>query len=134
MGEAGQLEQAFLNIILNAVEAMPEGGTLTISSRPVFLPRSSNRPTYVAVDFTDTGAGMNEEQRRRAFTSILTTTKSKGTGLGLAIVGRVVETHHGRAKIKSRAGQGTTISVLLPIERTPEPHSDKAHQLWTGEG
>jgi signal transduction histidine kinase len=120
MGEAGQLEQAFLNLILNAVEAMPEGGTLTISSRLVSLPRAMTRSAYVAVEFADTGLGMSAEQRRRAFSSILTTTKSKGTGLGLAIVGRVADTHRGRVKIKSRVGQGTTISVLLPVERPVE--------------
>src|SRR5207244_2716809 len=78
MGEAGQIEQAFLNLILNAVEAMPQGGILTIVSRPVFLPRAAAQPTYVAVEFADTGSGMTQEQRRRAFTSILTTTKARG--------------------------------------------------------
>jgi two-component system nitrogen regulation sensor histidine kinase GlnL len=121
MGEAGQLEQAFLNLILNAAEAMPEGGTLTITSRAVALPRQSERPTHVAMDFTDTGHGMSPEQRRRAFSSVLSSTKAKGTGLGLAIVARVVETHRGQVKIKSRTGQGTTIRVLLPIERPVEP-------------
>ena len=69
------------------------------------------------VEFKDTGAGMSEEQCRRAFTSLLSTTKRKGTGLGLAIVNRVVDTHRGRVKIKSRVGEGTTISLFLP----PEP-------------
>jgi signal transduction histidine kinase len=115
MGEAGQLEQAFLNLMLNAAEAMSEGGTLTITSRAVSLPRRSPRPTHVAVDFQDTGPGMSAEQRRRAFTSVLHTTKAKGTGLGLAIVGRVVETHRGQMHIKSRLGHGTTIRILLPL-------------------
>ncbi len=120
MGEAGQLEQAFLNLILNAAEAMPGGGSLTIISRSVAVPRQAGRPSHVAVDFVDTGHGMSPEQRRRAFSSVLSTTKAKGTGLGLAIVARVVETHRGQVKIKSRVGQGTTISVLLPLERQTE--------------
>jgi signal transduction histidine kinase len=120
MGEAGQLEQAFLNLILNAAESMAEGGTLTICSRGLRLPRRAARPSYVAVDFRDTGHGMSSEQKRRAFASVLSTTKAKGTGLGLAIVSRVVETHRGRVKIKSTPGQGTTVSVLLPIERPAE--------------
>jgi signal transduction histidine kinase len=115
MGEAAQLEQAFLNLMLNAAEAMPRGGTLTVKSREVFLPRSATKPTYVAVEFGDTGQGINEEQRRRAFRSVLQTTKAKGTGLGLAIVARVIETHHGKIKIRSRVGEGTTVSIMLPV-------------------
>jgi signal transduction histidine kinase len=115
MGAATQLEQAFLNLALNAAEAMLEGGTLTITARSVRLPRGSERPTHVAVEFRDTGPGMSEEQRRGAFKSVLSTTKAKGTGLGLAIVARVVEAHRGRVKIRSRAGQGTTVSVVLPV-------------------
>jgi signal transduction histidine kinase len=117
MGEGGQLEQAFLNLILNAAEAMSDGGTLTITSHSLSLPRRAPRPTHVAVDFTDTGHGMSSEQRRRAFSSVLSTTKAKGTGLGLAIVARVVETHRGQVKIKSRLGEGTTVRVVLPLER-----------------
>src|SRR6266478_4838599 len=82
-GERTQLEQAFLNVILNAAEAMPHGGTLTISSRTASVPRPGARPTHALVEFKDTGQGMSEEQRRRAFTSLLSTTKAKGTGLGL---------------------------------------------------
>jgi signal transduction histidine kinase len=114
MADATQLEQAFLNLILNAVEAMPKGGKFTISSHPL-PPRSEGRATHVVVEFKDTGEGMTEEQRRRAFTSVLSTTKPRGTGLGMAIVGRVIETHHGEIKIKSRRGQGTAIIVKLPV-------------------
>ena len=121
MGAATQLEQAFLNLILNAAEAMPGGGTLTITSRSVRLPRGSAQPTHVAVEFRDTGQGMSEEQRRRAFTSVLSTTKAKGTGLGLAIVARVVEAHRGRVKIRSRLGHGTTVSVILPLRPDSSP-------------
>ncbi len=116
MGDATQLEQAFLNLILNAAEAMPDGGTLAIKSRAIRLPRAAAQPTHVAVEFKDTGAGMSEEQQRRAFRSVLSTTKTKGTGLGLAIVGRVVETHRGKVKIKTHRDRGTTIVLSLPVK------------------
>ncbi len=115
LGDAPQLEQAFLNLILNAAQAMPAGGTLTVTSRSLSAPRRARRPTHVAVEFTDTGPGMAQEQRRRAFTAVLNTTKAAGTGLGLAIVGRVVQTHHGKVKIKSPPGGGTTVTILLPV-------------------
>ncbi len=115
MGDAPQLEQAFLNLILNATEAMPDGGTLTIKSRVVKLSRTSPNPTHVALEFRDTGKGMSKEIQERAFTAVLSTTKAKGTGLGLAIVGRVIETHHGDIRIKSRLDHGTTIIIALPM-------------------
>jgi signal transduction histidine kinase len=118
-GESSQIEQALLNLILNAAEAMPQGGTLTLTTRPVGPHRSRSHPTHVAMDIQDTGHGMTEEFRKRAFHSLLQTTKSKGTGLGLAIVARVVETHHGKVKIKSRPGAGTTISIILPVDPAP---------------
>jgi signal transduction histidine kinase len=106
MGDAPQLEQAFLNLILNAAEAMPDGGTLTVKSRAA--------KSRVTIEFKDTGTGMSEEMQRQAFTAVLSTTKAKGTGLGLAIVGRIVETHHGTVQIKSRPGGGTAILISLP--------------------
>jgi signal transduction histidine kinase len=109
-----QLEQAFLNLILNAVEAMPGGGKLTIVTRAQSA-TDNERPTHVWVEFTDTGEGMTEEQSRRLFTSLLSTTKSRGTGLGLAIVSRVVETHRGEVSVESKPGEGTTIRVKLPL-------------------
>ena len=112
-GDAPQLEQAFLNLILNAAEAMGEGGTLTIRSRVV---RGADKAVRVAVEFKDTGGGMSAEQQKQAFKTVLATTKAKGTGLGLAIVGRIIETHHGEIQIRSRAGRGTTIRVALPVK------------------
>jgi signal transduction histidine kinase len=114
--DATQLEQAFLNLTLNAVEAMPSGGRLTLTTRVARAPRSHEPPTHIEVEFKDTGAGMSEEQRKRAFTSLLNTTKARGTGLGLAIVRRVVETHRGKVRIASRAGRGTAITVTLPLQ------------------
>jgi signal transduction histidine kinase len=93
---------------------MPEGGTLSIASRTIKPSGIGAQPSKVVVEFKDTGVGMSEAQRRRAFTTVLSTTKAKGTGLGLAIVARIVETHQGEIQIKSRVGQGTTISIVLP--------------------
>jgi signal transduction histidine kinase len=115
MADNTQLAQAFLNLTLNAVEAMPQGGTLTISTRAVTLPRRGRQPSHVLIEFRDTGKGMPEEQRRRRYSSFLSTTKQKGTGLGLAIVSRVVETHRGKVRILSRPGKGTAIIITLPV-------------------
>ena len=116
MGDAPQLEQAFLNLILNAAEAMSDGGTLTIRTRGIHLPRTSAQPTHVVVEFKDIGKGMSEEMQKRAFTAVLATTKAKGTGLGLAIVGRIIETHRGTIRIKSRVGKWTNIQITLPAK------------------
>ena len=112
--DAPQLSQVFLNLTLNALEAMPDGGRLTIETRAIRLPRSAPKPTHVRIEFTDTGCGMDATTRERAFTSLLNTSKPGGTGLGLAIVGRIVESHRGRIKIKP-SDSGTTFSILLPV-------------------
>jgi len=108
MGDATQLEQAFLNLILNAAEAMPNGGTLTVKTRLL-------QGGQISVAFKDTGEGMSPEQQQRAFKTVLATTKAKGTGIGLAIVGRVIDTHRGQIRILSRPGRGTTMRVTLPV-------------------
>lgn len=116
LADPAQLEQTFLNLILNAVEAMPNGGKLTITTSAVRVPPDSARPTHVAIEFKDTGHGMTKEQRQRAFGSLLNTTKARGTGLGLAIVSRVVDAHRGHVKVKSTPGRGTTIQIVLPLQ------------------
>jgi signal transduction histidine kinase len=112
LGDAAQLEQVFLNLALNAIEAMPQGGILTVSTRRSQGAEPGASP-MIEVEFKDTGQGMTEEQQRRAFTSLLSTTKTKGTGLGLAMVGKIIEAHHGEIAIRSRPG-GTTITIQLP--------------------
>lgn len=110
-GDSTQLEQAFLNLVLNAAEAMPTGGQLTIVTR--HMQDSAGR--WVEVIFRDTGHGMNKVQRDRALSSVLSTTKARGTGLGLAIVSRVAETHQGQLEIRSQPGLGTEVVVRLPV-------------------
>ena len=94
---------------------MPQGGRLTVTTRVIAPTNGAAKSARLAIEFKDTGEGMSDDQCKRAFTSLLNSTKSKGTGLGLAIVSRVVETHRGEVKIKSRPGHGTTMSVLLPV-------------------
>ncbi len=113
--DATQLEQAFLNLTLNAVEAMPKGGTLTITTKSIHLPRTSAAPTHLLLEFRDSGDGMTREAQARILGSLLSTTKQKGTGLGLAIVRRVVELHRGKLRIRSTPGKGTTMSITLPL-------------------
>ncbi|HZO84995.1 MAG TPA: GAF domain-containing protein [Verrucomicrobiae bacterium] len=108
MADPTQLEQAFLNLTLNAVEAMSNGGKLRIATR--------KNDSSVEVEFQDSGEGMTPDQTQHAFTSLLNTTKAKGVGLGLAIVGRVVEAHRGQTSIQSTKGQGTTITLSFPVQ------------------
>ena len=114
MGDETQLEQAFLNLILNAAEAMPDGGSLTLSTH-IEPPTTKRGHSQVLVELKDTGKGMPEEQRAQAFKSMLNSTKPKGTGLGLAIVGRIIESHGGQVRIKSLHGHGTTITMIFPV-------------------
>jgi signal transduction histidine kinase len=113
-----QLAQALLNLTLNAVEAMPDGGTLTIVCRGDRPLSHGALPSRIIIEFKDTGVGMNEEMRAQKLTSLLKTTKGKGTGLGLAIVRRVVEVHRGVLDIKSRPGKGTEVRLVLPIKKS----------------
>lgn len=101
-----QMEQACLNLILNAVDAMPRGGTLTVAT-------GLHPSSFIILTFQDTGAGMTAEQRTKLFEPFLTT-KAKGTGLGLAIVKKTVEAHRGRIEVASQPGHGTTFRLLLP--------------------
>lgn len=112
-GDRTQLEQAFLNIVLNAAEAMPRGGSLVIATREQPSPGRSPLPG-VAVEFSDTGQGIRPVGRKAGKVSMLNTTKKRGTGIGLAIVHRVVEAHHGRVVFSSRSGEGTVVTIWLP--------------------
>jgi hypothetical protein len=114
-GDATQMEQAFLNLSLNAVEAMPGGGVLMVRTRT--LKSANDRvPVSVAVRFRDTGEGMTPDQVSRLFTSLLSSTKPQGNGLGLAIVKRVVEAHEGQIRTGSVRGRGTAFTLFFPIK------------------
>lgn len=106
-GDEKLLTQVFVNIILNALEAMKSGGTLTIA-----LYAEDNK--HVTVRFSDTGIGMSEEQLARLGEPFFTT-KTDGTGLGLMICRQIVEEHEGTMQVSSHEGRGTTVSVKLRI-------------------
>lgn len=115
LADATQLEQAFLNLTLNAVEAMPQGGRLHITTSARRFTRGATGSTHLTVTFGDSGSGMTTEQKDRAFTSLLSSTKAKGSGLGLVIVRKIVEAHQGKIRITSQAGRGTRITLVLPL-------------------
>jgi signal transduction histidine kinase len=110
MADVTQLEQVFLNLTLNAVEAMPDGGKLTINTR---LEQGDGEPCVI-IEFKDTGHGMSQAQCEKVFKSLLTTNKKRGTGLGLAIVARIIEAHHGSIQVQSKTGKGATFTIRLP--------------------
>jgi signal transduction histidine kinase len=116
MGDSTQLEQTFLNLTLNAVEAMPEGGRLLVRSRTMQSPGDAPQ---ALIEFKDTGPGLPAEQCRHLGGSLLSTTKRTGTGLGLMIVAKIIEAHGGKISAKSRPGQGTQFSILLPVAQHP---------------
>lgn len=110
-GDPELLRHAFVNLVENALQAMPEGGTLTLRTR-----RTSCRGAEaVAIEIADTGEGMDTIVRAKARDPFFTT-RPAGTGLGLAIVERVIRNHGGEVTIESRHGQGTTVRVVLPSE------------------
>jgi signal transduction histidine kinase len=113
MADVTQLEQVFLNLTLNAVDAMADGGRLQIKTCAKKA-EGADGHGFVTIEFRDTGHGMTQAQCEKVFKSLLTTTKKRGTGLGLAIVARIIEAHHGKIEVRSRKGKGTTFTIMLP--------------------
>lgn len=106
--DVDQIQQVFLNIIMNAQEAMGQKGTLTISTRAL--------RDFVEIRFSDTGCGIAEQNINRVFDPFFTTKgNTKGTGLGLSVSYGIIERHQGTIRIKSKLGEGTTVIVNLPI-------------------
>jgi signal transduction histidine kinase/ActR/RegA family two-component response regulator len=110
LGVANELRDALTNLIFNAVDAMPEGGTITLSSS---LMEGSTPLVQVAI--SDTGTGMSEETRRRCLELFFTTKGERGTGLGLAMVYGTVQRHGAEIDIVSRLGIGTTVRLTFPV-------------------
>lgn len=121
MADEAQLAQLFLNLIRNAIEAMPEGGRLTVTSRVLaeyHMAVGEKRSRMVAVEVADTGHGISQDDMAKVGTPFFST-KDFGTGLGLAICQKIVAEHRGLLKIESQPGQGSRISVLMPLIQPP---------------
>ena len=118
MGHPSQLQQVFTNLILNAIQAMPQGGSLTISTG------AGRDPEFTEITFTDTGVGISEENLDKIFEPFFSTKKvGEGTGLGLSVSYGLIKNHGGEIKVTSEKTQGTTFTVMLPLPReviTPE--------------
>ena len=111
IAHADQMRQVFLNMMLNACDAMPHGGTLRVASR---TNRLASQPDMILVEIADTGVGIPPEHLPHLFEPFYTT-KPQGTGLGLAISGHIVTQHGGHVDVASVAGVGTTFTVALPV-------------------
>lgn len=110
VADSAQLQQVFVNIILNAAEAMNGNGILTLSTS------LNGDGTFIEIKFSDTGHGIKEEDQKRLFEPFFTTKEvGKGTGLGLAISYSIIQKHQGMIEVKSEVGKGSTFNVRLPV-------------------
>jgi PAS domain S-box-containing protein len=117
---ADQLKQVLLNLLLNATEAMPNGGRLIVATHTGLGELDAHSPDVVRIDVRDTGTGISEEAVARIFEPFFSTKMQKGTGLGLWVSHGIVQAHGGTLKVRSRAGQGTTFTITLPIAGPPD--------------
>ncbi len=124
-GRASELRQMLVNLIFNALDAMPDGGEIGLT-----IESDANRPGFVNLEVKDTGTGMTPEVRKRCLEPFFTTKGAAGTGLGLATSYGIVKRHHGEIQIESEPGQGTRIIVALPLAQTRllSPRPNGAHK------
>lgn len=110
-GSISHLQQVFLNLLINARDAMPKGGTITVASEV--------RDFKLYLHFADSGTGITSEDMAKLFTPFFTTKEiGKGTGLGLSICNKIITNHQGEIKVASEVDKGTTFTIILPIRRT----------------
>jgi len=113
MGVESEIREALVNLVFNASDAMPTGGTVTLRTK-----QSENK---VVVEVADSGTGMDEPTRRRCLEPFFTTKGERGTGLGLAMVYGIVQRHSAELEIQSELGKGTTISLVFPVMQSTTP-------------
>ena len=125
-GVESEIREALINLLLNAVDAMPNGGTITLATS--VQPETTDRAARIRCEVSDTGAGMDEETRRRCLEPFFTTKGERGTGLGLAMVHGVAQRHGAEIEIESTEGRGTTMRLTFPVAEPGkiQPASDAA--------
>ena len=138
--DRGQMEQVFMNLYVNAWQAMPGGGKIYLETEDVLLDGEQAVPyavapgSYVKISVTDTGTGMDEKTRGRIFDPFFTTKEmGRGTGLGLATVYGIIKSHKGIIHVDSEPGQGTTFTIHLPAsEKEVDKEKPAATEIMTG--
>ena len=116
LGDSVHLQTVFLNLITNALDAMPHGGSLTVKAQQISSPTFSENGKWLEISMTDTGIGIPEESKKKIFDPFFTTKRmGDGTGLGLSICEKIVRDHSGRLDVKSEVGKGSTFFVFLPV-------------------
>ncbi|HEX4141843.1 MAG TPA: ATP-binding protein, partial [Candidatus Methylacidiphilales bacterium] len=148
LADSGLLDRVLVNLVKNAGDAMPQGGTITVTADLVHfgsVASSLEKPEdipYLCVTVSDTGSGMDEATCSRIFEPFFTTKKAgKGTGLGLAVVSNLMEAHHGFIEVQSKVGHGTSFFLYFPVthkseekpiqgtaEELPANSSDQLHE------
>jgi len=108
-----QLEQVLVNLLFNAIDAMPNGGKITVEA---MLTSSDGNPPAVAIAVSDDGNGIDEADLSKIFQPFFSAKKSKGIGLGLSICDRIIQNHGGKITVKSKPGEGTCFKIHLPLE------------------
>ncbi|MEK6590266.1 MAG: ATP-binding protein, partial [Nitrospinota bacterium] len=124
--DSNQMEQVLMNLLVNAMDAMPDGGIITISTEFINLEKRDshihqvlNPGRYILMKVTDTGSGIPEEIKDKIFNPFFTTKgHGKGTGLGLAMVYGIIKEHRGIVNVKTKLGEGTTFEIYLPASYT----------------
>jgi len=109
--DANQIRQVLINIFLNAAQASPKGGTITVATQKVKF------EDYVEIKVTDTGSGISKEDLKHVFDPFFTTKKGEGTGLGLSISYSYIKSHNGQIAINSNINEGTEVKIQLPIRQ-----------------
>jgi signal transduction histidine kinase/ActR/RegA family two-component response regulator/HAMP domain-containing protein len=121
LGIESEIREALINLVFNAVDAMPDGGTLTVRTKTAEAPPAPgvvSRP-LVQIEISDSGVGMSEDTRRRCFEPFFTTKGERGTGLGLAMVYGIVRRHNADIEIDTAMGKGTTVRLSFPAPANP---------------